>query len=388
MKIVSCFILIGLTICSHVVHGQNISATTNEMIIDLTKPVSATLPTIQWVFPEMEYTNSEDQKITIKADVAANDQLSELIINVYHDDELLGAMNLPIETGASNFKVNRQITLVDGQNRIEIIAKNKDGGTSASNRFVITGMDAVAKAVAIDRKDYALLIATDKYDNWNDLVNPIEDAHAIADVLKNKYGFHVEVAENLTREDIFIKLREYSEKKYKPQDQLFIFFAGHGQFDETFGEGYVVARNSLLNDKGKSSYIPHSTLRQYINNIPSEHIFLTMDVCFGGTFDPVLASSRAAYEEADDNEYLVRKLSLRTRKYLTSGGKEYVSDGVPGQHSPFARKLIEALKEGAGEDGILITLEINSYMERLKTRPRFGEFGDDEKGSDFVFVLK
>jgi hypothetical protein len=113
-----------------------------------------------------------------------------------------------------------------------------------------------------------------------------------------------------------------------------------------------------------------------------------MDVCFGGTFDPVLASSRGAYEVTDDQEYLVKKLSKKTRKYLTSGSKEYVSDGIRGQHSPFAKNMLEALKTNGGEDRILILDEIKLFMERLQTTPRFGEFGEDEQGSDFVFVAK
>ena len=71
-----------------------------------------------------------------------------------------------------------------------------------------------------------------------------------------------------------------------------------------------------------------------MQNIPCEHIFLAMDVCFGGTFDPVIASSRGMESgETTDAEYLVRKLGQRTRKYLTSGGKEYVSDGIAGKRN-------------------------------------------------------
>src|SRR6185312_17037844 len=96
--------------------------------------------------------------------------------------------------------------------------------------------------VSVDRKDYALLFATDKYDHWDDLVNPVDDAHAIARELKEKYGFTVELIENPTVETIWEKLREYNERKFAPQDQLMVFFAGHGHYDESFGEGFVVAK--------------------------------------------------------------------------------------------------------------------------------------------------
>ena len=199
--------------------------------------------------------------------------------------------------------------------------------------------------LAIDRKDYALLFATDRYDYWDDLVNPIDDAHAIGKTLEDLYGFEVEIVENASLEEVWEKLREYSDRKFGPQDQLMIFFAGHGHYDESFGEGYVVASNSLNNDRARTSYISHNRLRGVVDNIPCEHILLTMDVCFGGTLDPSIARNREPKSyEVSVSDMLVRKFHKKTRKYLTSGGKEYVSDGIPGKHSPFASKLLELKK--------------------------------------------
>jgi hypothetical protein len=114
-----------------------------------------------------------------------------------------------------------------------------------------------------------------------------------------------------------------------------------------------------------------------------------MDVCFGGTFDPLIAKSRSAttYAETSETEFLVRKLSYRTRKYLTSGGKEYVSDGIPGKHSPFTIKFLQGLNE-PGSDRILTLSELKGFVEKLVPEPRFGSFGDDQNASDFVFVSK
>jgi hypothetical protein len=115
-----------------------------------------------------------------------------------------------------------------------------------------------------------------------------------------------------------------------------------------------------------------------------------MDVCFGGTLDPVIARSRGASKanEASANEILARKWSHKTRKYLTSGGKEYVSDGIPGKHSPFSERLIESFRSLGGSDYILTLAEIQVELEKLKLLPRTGSFGDDEPLSDFVFVGK
>ncbi len=384
-------ILPFLTLISIVTHAQNFTNKTNAIRLNYNQPVVATtLPLIEWITPKVERSNSVEESATFELEIKSDIPLKTVRFEVSSGGEL---RNKEIPVGENElFKTIKQpINLLPGDNTVKVIVENNQGGMVSSVRSVLTGRDAIADAVDINRKDYALIIATDNYDNWSDLVNPINDARTIESILKEKYGFQTEVIENPTLEEINNTLYEYNTKKFNPQDQLFVFIAGHGFFDETLGEGYLVASNSQLNDKGKSSYLPHLLLRERLNNIKCEHIFLAMDVCFGGTFDPVLAKARAgeAVDESADVQYLVKKLTKRTRKYLTSGSKEYVSDGIVGKHSPFAEKFILGLKEiGGGTGRILSLLELRTYFLKLSTEPRFGSFGDDDPASDFVFVAK
>lgn len=377
--------------------AQNFTWKSNEIHLstkNTTAPASI-MSSVSWVKPRLEYTNSTEPKVEIEANIVSEVPIKSILMSVGDNvtKEVRGSKPIQIAPGLTQFTIKKSVTLAEGSNFIEIMVENTSGGKVSSFRSVLVGKDAITDAISSDRKDYVLLIATDKYDNWSDLVNPVNDSQTIARELKERYGFEVDMIENPTQDEMLVKIREYSQRKFKPQDQLMIFIAGHGQFDDSFGEGYLVAKNSLENDKAKSSYISHSNLRSYINNIPCEHILLTMDVCFGGTFDPVIAKSRgtesASASELSETEYLVRKLSYKTRKYITSGGKEYVSDGVPGRNSPFAAKFLEALKSNGGTDRILTISEINSYLEKIKSNePRSGDFGDGEKAADFVFVAK
>ncbi len=372
--------------------SQELRTRTNEVHLSMKEPRSRTsVPVITWISPRMEFSNSTENLVAIEATVQSDVPLKsiKIILGDNSSGASRGQKNVTVENSVSQI-VRQKVTLTEGSNYIEIVAENINGGTVSGVRNVLVGIDAIS-AVSTNRKDYALFFATDNYDNWSDLVNPIYDATTIANELKEKYGFEIEVVENANQEDVLVKIKDYSKRNYKPQDQLFIFFAGHGQFDEGFGEGYVVAKNSLELDRAKTTYISHSNLRSYINNISCNHILLTMDVCFGGTLDPAIARARASdgKDELTNNEFLARKLSKKTRRYITSGGKEYVSDGIVGKHSPFASRLIEALKSRGGEDGILTMSEIFPYLEKIKqNEPRSGSFGDDEKGSDFVFVAK
>lgn len=150
----------------------------------------------------------------------------------------------------------------------------------------------------------------------------------------------------------------------------------------------------MVDDDGNTSYLPHSILRTIINNIPCQHTFLMMDVCFGGTFDQNLTKHRGGnrktnvYQEISQQQFIARKLQFKTRKFVTSGGKEYVPDGKPGHHSPFARKILEALRNNGGNDNILTYTELLNYVERVQPSPHHGEFGDNEPGSDFLFIIK
>jgi len=379
--------LLSITGC----FGQGFSEKTNAIKLSYKEQVvSTTLPQIVWVVPKIERSNSIAQSLELEADITSNIPLKEVRLELVSGGD---TKTKPIALGKDEFtkSIKQKITLQDGENIIRLVAINNKGGEVSSMRSVLTGKDAIADAVDVNRKDYALIVATDNYDHWDDLVNPVNDAKTIESILKEKYGFQTELVANPTTDEILAKIYDYNTRKFNPQDQLFVFFAGHGAFDETLGEGYVVASNSLLNDKGRSSYISHILLRERLNNIKCEHIFLMMDVCFGGTIDPVLAKARAGedMDEATDTQYLVKKLTKTTRKFLTSGSKEYVADGTPGKHSPFAEKFILSLKEvGGGTGRILSLLELRTYFLKLGSEPRFGSFGKDDPASDFVFVSK
>jgi hypothetical protein len=379
--------------------AQNLSTRTNDFEVDFSNSkqlVNSTIPVINWIAPVPETNYSQEAKFKIQIEIESEKPLKNIIIYIKENETTSSRGMTTIKPEAGQEKkmvVEKTLTLMDGENLVEVVAENADGIKTISQRKIHIGTTGLADAVKLDRTDFALVFATDQYDHWGDLVNPIFDSRTIANELKNTYGYKVEIVENATQELVLRKLREYAEKKYKPLDQLFIFFAGHGTYDQTFGEGFVVTRESQVNDLGKTSYLSHNRLRSIVNNVPCEHIFLAMDVCFGGTFDAALASSRGGseeevYREQGKAEFITRKLSYKTRRYLTSGGKTYVSDGIPGKHSPFAKNFIEALRSRGGADGILTLLELFSFVEKLKIQPRFGEFGDNAPGSDFIFVTK
>ncbi len=394
-------IQLTLVLCMGVIAGmnaQNVSTRTNEFQVDFSDPkklANSVIPVINWISPTAESNFTGEQKYKIKFEIESSSPIKniQIIIKESPESSSRGALSIQPETEAEKHKsvIEKSLTLMDGDNLIEIVAENADGVKTVSHRTIRVGTTGLSDAGKLDRTDYAIFFTTNDYDNWPDLINPVNDGRMIADELRKNYGYKVEVMEGGTQDEILKKLRQYAEKKYKPLDQVFIFFAGHGQFDQTFGEGFVVTKESKANDDAKTTYLSHNRLRSIVNNIPCEHIFLAMDVCFGGTFDQAIAHrglDEEVYKEASQAEMVTRKLTYKTRRYLTSGGKEYVPDGRPGMNSPFARKFLEALRSRGGKDALLTLGEVNTYVEALKPQPRAGEFGDNAPGSDFIFVIK
>ncbi|GAB4094001.1 caspase family protein [Flaviaesturariibacter terrae] len=260
------------------------------------------------------------------------------------------------------------------------------------------GINAPVKSAAAQPRargrNYALLIGTDIYDapSWGKLNNPVNDASTIEKELRETYGFNTELLKNPTRREILEALRKYKNRiRYDSTSELFIFIAGHGGIDD-FVNGFIATRDSKdgQEDFARDSYLTHAQLRDIINSIDCNHILVALDVCFGGSFDDKISGSTSRsgeerYAAADTPAMLERKLRFRSRLYLTSGGREYVPDGRPGMHSPFAYKLIETLRKG-GKDRLLTFSEIKAALERVVPEPRAGGFGSNEPGGDFIFL--
>ena len=377
------------------VSGQTSSSRSNTLNLNF----SASVPKVTWLSPLEFASNTEDKTMMIKIGVTSDADISkiQLFVNDQPAEESRGFDVVEsTDKGVFDEIFQKEARFRIGDNNLKIVVENADGGVATSTRLVNYSAPAMAAAAATGiaaagRQDYALIFATDDYDEWNDLTNPVFDGTTIGEELEQSYGFSVELIKNATKRDVLTKIREYAKKSYLEDDQLLIFFAGHGQFDEVTKTGYIVTKDSRRRDEIKESYLSHSVLRDQINNIPCKHVLLTMDACFGGTFDPVIAKAGSRGQddyELTTSEFLKRKLRFKTRMYLTSGGKEYVPDGRPGAHSPFARKFLEALRDYGGKDAVLTLDEMKIYMERLEKLPRLGEFGDNEPGSDFVFVAQ
>ncbi|MEO0557596.1 MAG: tetratricopeptide repeat protein [Bacteroidota bacterium] len=234
--------------------------------------------------------------------------------------------------------------------------------------------------------DRAILFATDVYEDaaFDRLNNPIADAEAVARELHDRYAFDTTIVRNPTRQQIYAVLSEAMEQPVPENSQLVVFFAGHGTLNK--GRGFIIPRDARAGDR--SSWFSYAALSEELDTVPDHRVLLLLDVCQGGSFLRKYRSSGDEYQRASPQELMAKSAPYRARLAITSGGEEYVSDGAPGNHSPFAYHLLDALRSDGGPDGdgLLVFDELVGYVRAVRyATPLAGGFRSHEPGGTFFF---
>jgi hypothetical protein len=133
---------------------------------------------------------------------------------------------------------------------------------------------------------------------------------------------------------------------------------------------------------------------RYVNRIPSKHVVLIIDACFAGTLDRKIAdsglrgdTSMDIYAHVSLPELIERKEPKRTRRWIASGGKDFVPDGRPGHHSPFIAALLVTLNEAADRKGYATLNDIELGLNTVSPEPRWGDIQDEnDAGADFILL--
>lgn len=234
-------------------------------------------------------------------------------------------------------------------------------------------------------KYYALLIGNSDYkrsdENLPNLRNPTNDALKFYDVLL-KYSFakeNIRLMKNASRSDMIDALEELA-AKLTEKDNLLIFYAGHGSWDENLRVGYWLPSDAVPGKK--ASWFSNSNLKDYIAGIKSKHILLISDACFSGS----IFRARAVSDPLSDIG-VAKLYKYPSRKAMTSGNLNTTPD-----ESKFFEYLNKRLTEN--DRHFISAKEIfysmfNAVVNNTNSIPQYGviqETGDE--GGDFIFIRK
>ncbi len=190
---------------------------------------------------------------------------------------------------------------------------------------------------------WALLIGIDDYDHWPKLSTAINDTLAVQEVLKGRYGFSPQRIKRLSNKEAtrqgIIDAFEWLINEVGQQDNVLIYYAGHGELDKV--TGYWVPSEARTDKKG--AYVSNSTIRDYIGVIEAKHIYLVVDSCFSGSLFAGITRSKQPQEIT--GRYYQEVYDRISRQGLTSGGTEPVSDEGYEGHSIFSYYFLKALRE-------------------------------------------
>jgi hypothetical protein len=226
---------------------------------------------------------------------------------------------------------------------------------------------------------HALVIGNNQYAKLPVLRTPVPDAAVVSSLLELDYGFDVELLANATRSQIISALNRYR-ARLGESDNLLVYYAGHGWFDEEAQRGYWLPVDAKQDDP--SNWLSNPTITDLIRVIPAKHVMVVADSCYSGTL------TRGINMRPRRDRFLERMARKRARTVLTSGGLEPVEDGS-GRHSVFAGAFIEALRSNEHVmDGTDLFNSIrHSVMLESDQTPEYGDIrraGHD--GGDFLFV--
>ena len=224
------------------------------------------------------------------------------------------------------------------------------------------------------------MIGNDRYRHLKPLSTAVNDANAVASLLRSRYQFNVDVLTNATRDETVSALSKLR-KTISSKDNLLIYYAGHGWLDKDMDEGFWLPVDAV--DDDQVDWIANDTIMRSVRAIKAKHVMVVADSCFSGT----LIRGIKIRERSPD--YIKRMSEKKARTALTSGGIEPVTDVGGGDHSIFAATFMRILNENTSVlDGhqLFTTLRKQVMMNADQT-PEYGDIrkaGHD--GGDFLFV--
>jgi tetratricopeptide (TPR) repeat protein len=233
-------------------------------------------------------------------------------------------------------------------------------------------------------KNYAVFIASQNYDDSSipSLDNPIADAIKLKLLLKNNYNFlqeNIFTLFNPQRTDFKQKFLELKEV-IQPEDNLVIFYAGHGIWVDKEKKGYWLLTDAIRKDI--NTWVPNKEVLNLISELPSRHTLLITDACFSGS----VFKTRGL--DGDAPAALKEMSEKISRVAITSGNDTEVPD-----ESVFMKYLVKALSENKEKyltaQKMFINQIIEAVMTETKTEPRYGTLElAGHVGGDYIFTKK
>jgi peptidoglycan hydrolase-like protein with peptidoglycan-binding domain/uncharacterized caspase-like protein len=233
---------------------------------------------------------------------------------------------------------------------------------------------------------YALVIGNNDYRTLPQLRTAVSDAKAIAETLREDYGFQVTLLLDATRYEILAAMSRLR-ATLTEKSNLLVYYAGHGVLDEAANIGYWLPIDA---DRDvTANWIANYDLTAHVRAVSAKHVMVIADSCYSGTL--ARSAAQALPIGVERVAWLKRMAAKASRTVLTSGGLEPVLDSGGGNHSVFAAAFLRALGENAD---VVTGQDLSHAIQRavIVNAEQTPEYSDIRRaghdGGDFLFVRK
>jgi hypothetical protein len=218
------------------------------------------------------------------------------------------------------------------------------GGTGAVAGAGRGGSGAMPGGVKLGRF-YAVVIGNNVYpaaSGYSSLKSAANDATAVSTVLRDRYGYQTTLLLNAGRLETLSALNDMREK-LKPEDNLLVYYAGHGEL--AGAQGYWIPTDASAGNN--KTWISNAAISDILNTISAKHVLVVADSCYSGAMTRASAPSFDASSMPPEkwNAWVKAMANGRSRTALTSGGEQPVPDVGSGNHSYFARAFLNVLRD-------------------------------------------
>ena len=242
----------------------------------------------------------------------------------------------------------------DGTN-VSVTAVDRSGSRSGLEFLLLPSTNTVAASTSNVTRSvpsgvkfggyHAIVIGNNQYSAYPGLASAANDADRVAGVLSARYGFATTLLKNANRFEILSALNSKREA-LGPDDNLLVYFAGHGEVDATSKQGYWIPTDGQPNTP--ASWLSNRAISDILNTMNAKHVLVVADSCYSGSMTrasvPVFSNAMA---DKAWSQWVKTMSQSRSRTALTSGGLAPVPDTGRGNNSHFALALLAALEDNA-----------------------------------------
>jgi hypothetical protein len=219
---------------------------------------------------------------------------------------------------------------------------------------------------------HALIIGNDNYSHMTNLHTARNDAEAVAQILKSKYGFKTNLLLDADRYAILSTLNKLMQELTE-EDNLLIYYAGHGELDSVNLRGYWLPVDA--EQDSSTNWISNVTITDMLNVMSAKHVLVVADSCYSGALTrSSVPRLQGGMSDKARTQWYKAMSQARARAVLTSGGVEPVLDSGGGKHSIFAQAFLEVLEQNDGIlEGYRLYRDVQAKVKRRAAALRMGQ---------------